>query len=219
MAHMDRLKASRKAGGEAGASFSLSSGNEEFDRTLQSNFKSLIESGRKRMQRKETKADQDAPVAQTNVEADKELNGRDDSASEAGRTLPANVMSDHTAESSSRHFSKDLPSDHATSMTPPQNQMTKAPQAVSKPRRENPYRKKQAKSPRGNPPAKSSTGLVGGSKHRTDVPASSSTGIVGPWRCSRCTFFNEKRKWSRATCEMCSMPRSVDSAGVVHVDC
>jgi hypothetical protein len=31
--------------------------------------------------------------------------------------------------------------------------------------------------------------------------------ICGPWNCHVCTFFNEKNKWSRAFCEMCSAKR------------
>lgn len=33
--------------------------------------------------------------------------------------------------------------------------------------------------------------------------------IIGPWSCSRCTFFNEKRNWSGAKCEVCNNPREM----------
>mmetsp|Transcript_32476 Transcript_32476/g.63592 ORF Transcript_32476/g.63592 Transcript_32476/m.63592 type:complete len:378 (-) Transcript_32476:147-1280(-) len=34
--------------------------------------------------------------------------------------------------------------------------------------------------------------------------------IIGPWSCSRCTFFNEKRNWSGAKCEVCNNPREME---------
>ena len=34
-----------------------------------------------------------------------------------------------------------------------------------------------------------------------------SPSICGPWACSTCTYWNENRKWTNATCEMCNSKR------------
>ena len=37
---------------------------------------------------------------------------------------------------------------------------------------------------------------------------SSLSSSIGTWQCARCTFLNERRTWSSASCEMCEGPRT-----------
>ena len=43
-------------------------------------------------------------------------------------------------------------------------------------------------------------------------PRRGTTSLTGPWSCPACTFLNEKRNWSSATCEVCETPRPKPSA-------
>jgi hypothetical protein len=53
---------------------------------------------------------------------------------------------------------------------------------------------------------------------------SSSGNLIGPWECQACTFLNEKRTWSSASCEMCTakrtpQPQPTGEENAVSIDC
>lgn len=229
--HIERLKESRKAVGE-GTSASISSGNESFDELMKNNFANMIAEVRKRKAVEKLKQQQ---------EGDENVDDEDQKHSSYVTVSNAAVESSNTSSKGNNEEKEisvvqneninisfddrfDV-FDHPTHACLQEDVVESVATDINTKVRSSPNLDRYNSTTLS--PSSSSTPAVSTSSKqdnlnypsfnqslnsiRDPMKPKDSPSIVGPWTCNQCTFFNTKRTWTTASCEMCDTSRSVDT--------
>lgn len=234
---MEKLKERRKQigevamgiggdGEEAAVAPALTSGNPNFDLEVKTNFDKLIAEAKARQGKKKVKpnsdsskekggqggesseefysadSDETSVVVDTDTHApidhtsDNKVTGAD---SKAAASNGLSCKSSSIVDGTETMASIELPEKLAVTPT----SKRKATTSVQRPARS----KQKAIAPLPS--------LDRNAAKSNDRPRrlSSSGNLIGPWECQACTFVNNRRTWSSASCEMCAAKRTPQPTG------
>jgi hypothetical protein len=230
---MEQLKERRKAigevakgagiGGEAAAvAPALTSGNPKFDLEVKTNFEKLIAKARQGMKKAKSSSDSSKEEGEQGVESSEEFYSADSAETSVALDTDTHASIDHTFDNKVAGADPNTTASNSKSINCVD--ATEAPASKSE------LPDKLAVEPTAKRKATTNMQRPARSKQKSITPLpcvdrntpksndrprrlSSSGNLIGPWECQACTFFNDKRTWSSASCEMCTAKRTPQPIG------
>jgi hypothetical protein len=229
---MEQLKERRKEIGEvakgagsgaeaASVAPALTSGNPKFDLEVKTNFDKLIAKARQSMKKAKPSSESGKEKGEQEGESSEEFY----SANSAETSVAA---IDHTSESKVAGTCTDS---KTTASDGPSFKRSNSVDGTEAPASKSELPEKLAVEPTTKRKATTTIQRQAQSKQKAIAPLpsldrnsaksndrprrlSSSGNLIGPWECQDCTFLNNKRTWSSASCEMCTAKRTPQPIGV-----